>query len=581
MRMISLEALRQSLARSDALLPLALVGILSGVFSGLVIIAIRLLAESSLLTFGLRESAEDFETLTWLWRIALPVIGGLAIGLLMTKVASATRQVGVAHVMECLAFHAGRLPWRNAVLQFVTATTAIVTGHSVGREGPSIHVGAASASLLGQWLHLPNNSIRILVACGTAAAIAASFNTPIAGVIFAMEVVMMEYTLVGFTPVILAAVCATYMTRLVFGELAHVEAPGLHMSTILELPYMVLVGFLLGAVASLFIVSLRRLDASTRSIPLWVRTTLAGLVTGLAALVAPQIMGVGYDTVALTLVGEIGLTALVTIFVLKLLATTACIGLGVPGGLIGPTVVMGALGGAALGVILQMLAPALGSSSGYYALLGMGAMMGATLQAPLAALMAVLELTANPSSILPGMVVIVTATLTSRVAFGQESVYIELLRSRGLEYHHDPVAVALSRTGVGAVMNRRIAKAPAEAGLETVKDMFTAAREWIVVELGTREFAALTENDIDQLIATRESREGAETQAAPFDNAKKCATIRADASLREALDAMDRNECSIAVVVGSSMRDSRNVYGLLTREQVDAAVRFGVGRARR
>jgi len=574
MRIVSLESLRHSLARADAVLPLAIIGIVSGIFSGLVIIAIRLLAESSLLTFGLRNSAEDFESLTWFWRIALPVVGGLAIGILMSSVSTTTRSVGVVHVMECLAYRAGRLPWRNAVLQFITATTAIVTGHSVGREGPSIHVGAGSASLLGQLLHLPNNSLRILVACGTAAAIAASFNTPIAGVIFAMEVVMMEYSLVGFTPVILAAVCATYMTRLVFGELPHVDAPALQMSSLLELPYMVLVGFLLGAAASLFIVTLRRLDAGTRNIPLWVRTTAAGLITGIAALAAPQIMGVGYDTVQLTLIGELGLGALATIFALKLLATTACIGLGVPGGLIGPTVVMGALGGAALGVIGQSFAPGLGSSSGFYALLGMGAMMGATLQAPLAALMAVLELTANPASILPGMVVIVTATLTSRVAFRQQSVYIELLRSRGLEYRYDPVAAALSRTGVGAVMSRQFARAPAAADPAAVKKLFTEDREWVVVEPSERQFAALTERDIDQMISTREIRETEESDETPFENATRCPTIGAHASLREALDAMDRDECDTAVVVGASLRDSRNVLGVLTREQVDAAVRY-------
>ncbi len=190
------------------------------------------------------------------------------------------------------------------------------------------------------------------------------------------------------------------------------------LESLLELPYMLLVGLVLGTVASLFISSVRRLDERTRDFPLWLRTTAAGLITSLCALAAPQIMGVGYDTVELTLIGTLGLSALVLIVALKLVATTACIGLGVPGGLIGPTVVMGALGGAALGVIGHDLAPQFSASSGFYALLGMGAMMGATLQAPLAALMAILELTANPNSILPGMMVIVTATLTSRVLFG-------------------------------------------------------------------------------------------------------------------------------------------------------------------
>ncbi len=570
-----LESLRQNLARADALLPLALMGILSGAFSGLVIIAFRLLAESSFLTFGIRDTTEDFEALGWPWRIGLPVIGGLAVGILMTNVSAGTRQVGVVHVMERLAYHAGRLPWRNAVLQFVGATVAIVSGHSVGREGPSIHVGAASASLLGQWLRLPNNSIRILVACGTAAAIAASFNTPIAGVIFAMEVVMMEYTLVGFTPVILAAVCATSMTRLVFGATPIVQAPAMHMASLFELPYMLLVGLVLGTMASLFISSVRHLDERARDFPLWLRTTAAGLITGLCALAAPQIMGVGYDTVELTLIGALSLSTLVLIVVLKLVATTACIGLGVPGGLIGPTVVMGALGGAALGVIGHDLVPQFSASSGFYALLGMGAMMGATLQAPLAALMAILELTANPNSILPGMVVIVAATLTSRVVFGHESIYLAVLRSRGLEYRHDPVAVALSRTGVGAVMSRRFTMAPRRASLASIKRIFEGAPEWIVLADEDRLLATVNEVQLDGVIAGLDADDAHESIELMAEHGQSCVVVRTDATLREALDIMDRNDADVAVVTGSSKRDSGSVHGILTRAHIEAAVRYG------
>jgi CIC family chloride channel protein len=571
----SLESLRQNLARADALLPLAFMGILSGVFSGLVIIAFRLLAESSLLTLGSRESVEGFEALSWPWRIGLPVVGGLAIGIMMTSASAATRQVGVVHVMERLAYHAGRLPWRNAVLQFVGATIAIVTGHSIGREGPAIHVGAASASLLGKWLHLPNNSIRILVACGTAAAIAASFNTPIAGVIFAMEVVMMEYSLVGFTPVILAAVCATSMTHLVFGATPVVEAPSMHMASLLELPYMLLVGVVLGTMASLFIGSLRLLFQRAHNYPVSLRTTVAGLVTGLCALAAPQIMGVGYDTVELTLSGGLGLTALLLIVSLKLVASTACIGLGVPGGLIGPTVVMGALGGAALGAIGHGLAPELSASSGFYALLGMGAMMGATLQAPLAALMAVLELTANPTSILPGMVVIVAATLTSRVVFHQESVFITLLRARGLDYRHDPVDVALNRTAVSAVMSHKFTLAPSGTDLTEIAPTVEDIRDWVIVTENGRPAAVINAEHIHRTLTEREPRSADMSYALATEQGLRCVAVPANATLREALDAMDRDEVEIAVITGASRRNADTVLGILTRARIEAAVRYG------
>ncbi|NCF26875.1 MAG: CBS domain-containing protein, partial [Gammaproteobacteria bacterium] len=267
--------------------------------------------------------------------------------------------------------------------------------------------------------------------------------------------------------------------------------------------------------------------------------------------------------------------ALVLIVTLKLVATTACIGLGVPGGLIGPTVVMGALGGGALGVIGHDLAPQLSASSGFYALLGMGAMMGATLQAPLAALMAILELTANPNSILPGMVVIVTATLTSRVLFGHESIFISVLRSRGLEYHHDPVAVALSRTGVGAIMNRHFSIAAKSSTLADIEGVFDGTPEWVVMMDGGRILAALNEEQLRRVIAGLEAEQAHESSELPAGHGHNCVVVRADATLREALDAMDRDDADVAVITGSSKRDSGNVHGILTRAQIDAAVRYG------
>ncbi|MDX1527893.1 MAG: chloride channel protein, partial [Gammaproteobacteria bacterium] len=421
-----LHRLRDHLAHAEALLPLAVVGLISGLVTGGVIIAFRWLTENAQLLLTPVTGPEAFEWLSWPYRLGLPIAGGLLIGVIFQRASLGSRQVGVVHVMERLAYHSGRMPWRNAVLQFFGAALSIMSGHSVGREGPVIHVGAASSSLLGQWLGFPNNSIRVLVACGVAASIAASFNTPIAGVIFAMEVVLMEYTLVGFTPVILAAVAATSLTRVVYGSAPAFDIPIMQMTSLWELPYILLVGVVLGAAAALFIYGIRFVDERCRELPLWIRTGAAGVITGLCALVAPEIMGIGYDTVELTLLGEMALGALVLVAVMKLVATVACISLGLPGGLIGPTVVMGAAVGGALGVVGHSLVPDMSSSEGFYAMLGMGAMMGATLQAPLAALMAVLELTANSNSILPGMFAIVTATLTTRVVFKQRSVFVSM-----------------------------------------------------------------------------------------------------------------------------------------------------------
>ena len=199
---------RGRLATANALPQLALLGILTGLVTAAVIIAFRSLIEGAgaLMLTG---SAEDFESLGIAARIALVMTGAALLALLLHRYRPSARRVGVVHVMERLSRHQGYLPLKNAMIQFFGGAIALLSGQSGGREGPAIHLGATTASLFGQAARLPNNSIRTMVACGTAAAIASSFNTPIAGVIFAMEVVMMEYAIASFTPIILAAVSAT------------------------------------------------------------------------------------------------------------------------------------------------------------------------------------------------------------------------------------------------------------------------------------------------------------------------------------------------------------------------------------
>jgi H+/Cl- antiporter ClcA len=433
------EAFRVRIAHAEALAQLSVLGVLCGIAAGLVILALRFAIEETQALILPGGQPENFEALPAAWRLLLPVGGGLLVGVILQRLPEAARSVGVVHVMERLSSHQGRLPLANALVQFFGATLCIASGQSVGREGPSVHLGAASGSLLGQWLKLPTNTLRVLAGCGTAAAIAAMFNTPLAGVIFAMEVVMMEYTLVGFAPVMLAAAAATTLSWFAYGAYPAFVVPPLSLGSPLEWPYVLFIGVALGTLAAVFIRLLRYFVTHGSRLPLPARTTLAGLVTGLCALAAPPIMGIGYDTVNAALLGELGAFALITIVGLKLLATTAGIGLGLPAGLIGPTLVLGATAGGALGHLGQWLAPVETSSVGFYALLGMGAMMAGTLHAPLAALTAMLELTGNLNIVPPGMVAVIAAVITCRQLFHEPSAFVMLLRARGLEDPHDPL----------------------------------------------------------------------------------------------------------------------------------------------
>jgi CIC family chloride channel protein len=446
-----------------------------------VIIVFRSAIDVILGNWLLPGGSESFEALGTLERFALPVLGAGLIGLALSRLSAADRRVGVVHVMERLSRHQAHLPARNALVQFFGGIVALVSGQSGGREGPAIHLGAASASLLGQALRLPNNSMRTLVACGSAAAIAGSFNTPIAGVIFAMEVVMMEYTIGSFIPVIIAAVVATVLTQTVFGAgPAFIVAP-LNMNSLLEIPFVVLAGVAVACVATVFNMSVQAF-AGFSNRPFWIRALTAGLLTGLAALAAPQVMGVGYDTVNGAMLGEISVTMLMIIVVLKVITSSAAVGLGLPVGLIGPTFVIGAALGGALGYLGDYLQPGADVSIGFYVMLGMSAMMAAVLQAPLAALMAILELTANPNVILPAMLIIVVATLVSSVVFRQNSVFLSTLDTLGLKYPPDPVTLHLQRAGVTSIMNRDLVRVSRICAVEEARAAVDAQPRWIAVE---------------------------------------------------------------------------------------------------
>jgi H+/Cl- antiporter ClcA len=567
-----LEKLRLKLAEVDALPQLALLGVCSGLIAGLVITVFRFLIESTQAGFLPDANPENYEALAPIWRLAVPVFGGLGIGLLFQSAKKDSIQVGVVHVLERLFYYQGYMPWRNFVFQFIGAALSIISGHSVGREGPGIHLGAASSSFLGQILRLPNNSMRILIACGAAASIAASFNTPIAGVIFAMEVIVMEYTITGFTPVILAAVSATVLTRSVFGDDPAFVVPPLQLGSMAELPLVIVLGVAIGALAALFIYVLQVSTKYTNKLPIWQRMTMGGLIVGLIAIPAPQIMGIGYDTVNMAMLGQIGLLTLGVIVLAKLIATGIGVGCGLPGGFIGPLFVIGAAGGGMMGAMAQWIFGSDASSAGFYAMIGMGAMMGATLQAPLAALMALLELTVNTHIIMPAMLAIVTAGITSSQLFNKRGVFLLLLKAKGLDYRDDPISQSLRRVGVVSKMNRSFVRANRLLERAEAQNLLLKEPQWIVIEEEHKPVALLMSADLLHFI-TAQQQENIDLLKIPgqrYDS--KLINMRA--TLQQALDLMDQKQVDSLYVGSTDTEGNVVVNGILTRQVVESYYRY-------
>lgn len=425
------NSIRALIVRTNSdLMRICFLGLISGALAALVIVIFRYIIVQTQSAFLPEGDPENYEALAWYFILLLPLAGGILIGAIFHFIPADKRSVGVVHTLERMDQHQGHLPFTNFIAQFVGASISIIFGHSVGREGPSVHLGASSGSFVAYVLKLPTHTRRTLIACGAAAAIAASFNTPIAAVIFALEVIMLEYAVMSMMPIIIASLVATLISNAVFGKEAELAAPAFHHFATAELPAIILCGVIIGLLSAAFSHLLITVSKRSNRAPIFWRLTLAGAITGLLGLAAPQILSIGYDTVAATFNNEITLTVLLTILVLKILATTIGLGLGLPGGLIGPTLVIGALAGAIVGTIMQMYFPESTSSPGMYAMIGMGAMMGATLQAPLAALLAIFELTLSPYAILPGLIAIVAASLTASELLKQPSIFISLMRSR-------------------------------------------------------------------------------------------------------------------------------------------------------
>ena len=413
----------------------------------------------------------------------------------------------------------------------------------------------------------------MLAACGAAAGIAASFNTPLAGAVFAMEVLMIEYTVAGFAPIILATVSATTLTRAVFGSDLAYTVPPLSLGALYELPYILVCGILIGLLAAGFNGLFQWVSVRGQKLPYWLRPVLAGLLVGLCGAMVPEIMGMGDDTVDSILRGEPAFILLLVIVVTKIVATTGGIGLGLPGGIIGPMMFIGAAAGGLLGNVGAMLGIHDVSSIGLYAMIGMGAMMAGTMQAPLAGLIAILELTGEPNFILPGMLAVVAATITSGRIGRRESLFQGLLRARGLDYRSDPMTQSLRRIGVASVMSRRVSVLPRLVTPAEADQALAGQPLWILVR--ENEHTDVLLMAVDLVRARKESPDEEKYDLIDLPGERlQTTTVDMRATLQEAQDKLRATGAEALYVISQTVPGIPRVLGVLTPEDIESSYRY-------
>jgi H+/Cl- antiporter ClcA len=447
--MPSLVSLKKRLALPKTSWQLCLLAIIGGSISAslivLFIVSIRTIQQLYL------TERDNYSSLAILSRFDLPIIGALIILLFAWLTGYKYLRTGIPFVLNRLKVAHGIIPLKNTLHQFWGSVVALSTGFSVGKEGPAVHLGAACSSYIGSVLRLPYNSIRTLCACGIAAGIAATFNTPVAAVIFVMEVILRDYKVHIFIPVMLAAIVGSLITSSIFGpahEYEFLQVIALDQEHYLSL---VLLGIVLGVLAFLFNRYLILVIKSSAKLHIITRLMIAAFITGTLGYFVPYAMGAGLTSLHFSLAHNLEFDLLITLLIAKLLMTIFALGLGIPGGIIGPILSIGAIAGVCASSIAIGIIPGehLGSD---FALMGMAGFLAATLNAPLTALLTVMELSNQIEIIVPAMIVITSASLVSGQLLKNRSVIIMQLDIQKLTYRKPPIERSLQKVGVLGIM---------------------------------------------------------------------------------------------------------------------------------
>lgn len=567
---------RRLLINYDSILAYSLLGVVGGVASGLIVLAFELGIRELSIRFGVGNSGEGFESLPRWMIFALPAGGATVLGLAYTLLKPLDRETGIVHVLSRMHSHYSILPLRNALVQFFGGVFALATGQSGGREGPGVHLGGAINSLLGQWLGLPNNSLRMLIACGTAGGISAAFQTPLAGVLFAMEVIIAEYSVVGFIPVMLAAVSASAVSHSLSTNDWLFSLPTLELNSLLELPYIMLLGLCCGIAVAAF-VRISTFAARFSGIPVAIRFAVAGAITGGLALLVPDILGLGYDTLTLTMHGELALSALLTIALCKLVATAISCGVGMPLGLIGPNLLIGACIGGLVGAVGGELMPGLASDPIFYAVIGMGAAMGAVLNAPLAAILAIIEMTQSLSISMAAMLAIVTATLTSTGLFGQLSAHQAMLGQLKRIVPHDPLNQLLHSTNVSSTMDTRVVRVPLLLAQKDLEPLLEFTPVWCVVERDGDDLYMVSGSELLEWLKETPFEEDTVDLTGAGIRRLTISPVPIQATLKQAMDTMRARTTEAVCVYDRSPNTGKQIlHGVLTLESIEKSTLAGM-----
>jgi len=442
---------------------LSLVAILIGFLGGYGALLFRYAIKAA--QFGFYQNTSDYltfhQTLPLYLKIGLPAVGGLIVGPLIYFGAREAKGHGVPEVMEAVALKGGRIRPRVALVKILASGITIGSGGSVGREGPIVQIGSSIGSTLAQVLKVSGLRRRTFVGCGAAAGIAATFNAPIAGALFAAEVILGDFGFATFSPVVLSSVTATAISRHYFGDFPAFTIPIYELVSLWEFLFYPILGIVAGLVALLFIVTLYKCEDLFDALPVpeYLKASLGGLIIGFILIKWPYVFGVGYGAINLSLTNQLPALLLLTLIFIKITATSITVGSGGSGGVFAPSLFIGAMTGGFFGWGVHKLFPMITADSGAYALVAMGAVVAGTTHAPITAIIILFEMTATYKIILPLMFACIISTLLT-TSLKSGSIYTIKLARRGVKISQGTEQSILQAIRVKDIMSDEVVTIP-------------------------------------------------------------------------------------------------------------------------
>jgi CIC family chloride channel protein len=499
--------------------------------------------------------------------ILVPVLGGLVIGPMIYFLAKEAKGHGVPEVMKSVLVDSGKIRPRVAVVKALASSICIGSGGSVGREGPIIQIGSAIGSAIGQILKLTEEKTKTLVACGAAAGIAATFNSPLGGIFFALEVILREYGLRNFSSVVLSSVTATIISRHFLGNHPAFQLPPFDLYGITDFLYYLVFGLITAIFAWLFIQVLYKSEDLFNSIkiPEYLKPAIGGLLIGIIGLFFPQIFGVGYETIEASIHGRLLLWAIIALVFLKILATSLTLGSGGSGGVFAPSLFIGALLGEAFGLLAHKIIPGTIIPPGAFALVGMASVFAGTSQAPISSILLLFEMTGNYKILPPLMITCVLSAMLVRWKT-KYSIYTLKLVRKGINVDRQQNEDLMESITVSEAMLTDVISVSQTDSVKKVGLLIksTNHRGFPVLKNNNMLAGMVTRVDINKALA----RGDAEAEVRTIMS-KDLIVCYPDESLKTALHKMASKNIGRLPVV--ERKNEEHLIGILTRKSLIAA----------